>query len=165
MNPRIFLFITGFIAIASVALSSQAKSGDAQDFVRKAGIGNEFEIESSKLALDKTQSSNVRNLAKQMIDDHTKAGKDLESTLKSSDSGAKPPKGLDAKHSEMMNALHDATGSNFDEQFIRMQKQAHAEAVALFDDYYNNGSDVALKNFAGRTLPTLRQHQEHVQQF
>lgn len=165
MNPRAFLFMTGFLAIASLALSTQAKSSDADDFVRKAAVANEFEIESSKLALDKTQSSNVRSFAKSMISDHTKAGDDLKNTLKASHSSAMPSPGLDAKHSDMLNTLRDATGTEFDRQYIAMQKQAHEETVALFDDYYTNGNDAALKNFAGRTLPDLRRHQEHVQQF
>ena len=56
----------------AAAATAQASTISARDFVHKASIANQFEIESSQLALDKAQSSEVKSFAQRMVDDHTK---------------------------------------------------------------------------------------------
>ena len=43
----------------------------AEDFVHSAAVGDMFEIEASMLALQRSQSENIRDFARQMIDDHS----------------------------------------------------------------------------------------------
>ena len=44
-----------------------------------------------------------------------------------------------------------------------MQLQGHQQAVALFQNYAQNGSDPELKTIAQQTLPTLQQHLQMAQ--
>jgi putative membrane protein len=41
-----------------------------------------------------------------------------------------------------------------------MQVSAHKDAVSLFERYAKGGEDPNLKDWAGKTLPSLRHHLE-----
>ena len=75
-----------------------------------------------------------------------------------------PPKeGLDLTHTakyEKLKILTTETG--FDASYIAMQLDAHKDAVKLFEDYVQNGSPGPVKDFAAKTLPTLKHHLEMV---
>ncbi|MCE7026826.1 DUF4142 domain-containing protein [Jiella avicenniae] len=134
----------------------------AKNFVPMAAVGNSFEIESSNLALTKSQDENVRNFARTMVDDHSAAAMKMKQAVEESDTGLSVPTGLDAKHQEMLNQLSSADDSEFDAMYADMQAKAHEEAVTLFTAYSQNGEDGPIKTFAANTLPTLKQHQSMV---
>jgi predicted outer membrane protein len=48
---------------------------------KKVAGANTFEIQSSELAKERAQSSDVKSFADQMIADHTKAGEDFKSAV------------------------------------------------------------------------------------
>lgn len=164
MKQGTLLLTLSMIGASVIALSAYANSGSAQDFVRKASAANAFEIESSKLALKKSPSGDVKTFAQTMVDDHTTTAGKLGDALKISKSRAHPSDKLDDKQQKLMGQLETASGTAFDSQYIAMQTDAHKEAVDLFGDYAKNGSDPALKDFAARTLPTLQTHLQHVEQ-
>lgn len=131
-------------------------------FVHDAAIANQFEIDSSKLALQKSQNEDVKQFAQQMIDDHTKAGNEMKASLKASKTGIIAPTSLDMKHKDKLSDLKGTPAGNFDKAYIAMQADAHDKAVSLFSDYSSNGDNATLKDFATRTLPTLESHQQQV---
>ena len=148
---------------AFLAFAPMAMADDAGDFVKNASIANQFEIDSSKLALEKSQNADVKAFAQKMIDDHTKAGNDLKAALpKSGVDKAYLRDVLDDKHQGMMKDLKDEAGNDFDNEYVSKQVAAHDEAVTLFQDYSEDGENAVLKDFATKTLPTLKMHQDHV---
>jgi putative membrane protein len=152
-----------YAAAVSVLFPSMGLAAtSAQDFVGKAAVSNMFEIESSQLALKNASSADVKAFAQQMIDDHTKAGNELKSTLANVGT-IQAPGALDAAHKTSLDALAGKTGAAFDDAYIVDQMKAHDEAVTLFTDYSTSGDNPALKDFAGKTLPVLKSHQQHVQ--
>jgi putative membrane protein len=67
------------------------------EFVTSAAAGNQFEIDSSKLALSRTRSDAVKRFAQRMVEDHT----DAAAKFKTAAAEAKlspPGAALDAKH-------------------------------------------------------------------
>src|SRR5688572_18355972 len=68
------LFMSTLTASATVLADDVM---DAEDFVEEASAKGLAEIESSKLALEKTTSVEVRKFAQTMIEDHTKANQEL----------------------------------------------------------------------------------------
>ena len=165
MQVRNSLITAGIIGALSVAaFSAYAKNMSANDFVQKASIANKFEIDSSHLALERSQNGDVKSFAQRMVDDHTTTGDKLKEVLESSKSQAEPADELDDKHQKLMDKLQRLSGRSFDSQYISMQNDAHKEAVKLFTEYSKHGKDPALKSFAAETLPTLKQHLNHVQQ-
>jgi len=127
------------------------------DFVAMAVSSNMFEIESSRLALEKSQNADVKRFAQQMIDDHTKAGANLEAALAAGPKSEIPTR-LDPKHERMLEELRAASGAQFNALYLQQQLAAHDEAVGLFQGYSMNGEAGPVKEFAAQTLPTLEMH-------
>lgn len=134
----------------------------AQEFVQKASMSNMFEIESSKLALERAQKPETRQFAQMMIRDHTQAGNDLKAAVEDAKLGtALMAATLDEDHQEKMDKLRDKSAEDFDAAYMEMQEDAHDDAVGLFERYAENGDQPRLKQFASKTLPVLRQHEKH----
>jgi putative membrane protein len=139
-----------------------AYGADKETFVKKATESGDFEVTSSELAQDKSQSADVKEFAAMMIKDHTEAAQKLEKV--STEAGIKPEnKGVGQKtaHTADLEKLQNAEGGEFDAAYIAIQQTAHEEAVKLFSDYSKDGDDPKLKQFASDTLPTLQMHLEH----
>lgn len=153
----------GFMVTSSPANAEATQA--TQNFVKNAAIGSQFEILSSRMALEKSQNPTVKQFAQKMIEDHTKADSQLKTTLPSSSAGlASMPSTLDSKHQQVLDRLKAVSGSTFDQEYLKAQMDAHQHAVTIFQDYATNGDDPVLKNFSTQTLPVLKQHQEHVTQ-
>ncbi|SFV26850.1 putative membrane protein [Devosia crocina] len=138
---------------------------DTPSFVKLATSSNEFEIQSSELAEEKGQSDHVKELAAQIIADHTKAAEDLAAALE--EAGEEPPPEppvLSPKHEAMIALLEGAEGEEFEMLYIDMQAMAHMEAVYLFHTFADGGDDETVQAFAAETLPVLVMHLEHVKE-
>lgn len=155
------LYLTTFSALALLATPVFAATSSAS-FVKTASVANMFEIESSRVALEKSQDQNIKNFAQEMINDHSKTGDNLKATLQSANIDAQPSTTLDTAHQKKLNDLKNATGADFDRKYVQMQEDAHKEAVTLFQGYAQNGDNVDLKQFASDTLPTLEQHKSQI---
>lgn len=146
------------VLLAGHSQTASAAAIKAADFVSKAGIAGQFEIESSQLAEASAQREDVKSFARHMIKDHTIAAQELKATA-----GSKytVPAKLDDKHQQMIDELK-AAGSGIDALYIKMQVAAHKEAVELFAVYGKSGDDAALQAFAVKTLPTLQMHNDMI---
>jgi putative membrane protein len=148
---------------SSTAFAAEPTSAMTQDFVTKASTAGLFEIESSKLALEKSENADVKSFAKEMVADHTVADKKMKSTIADNHIDAKPAAALDSKHKDLLSSLKNAKGANFDAKYVDIQEDAHEEAVTLFTDYSTRGDNASLKKFAADTLPTLEKHKQHIE--
>lgn len=165
MNVSLFVAVVAAgIGLGLVLNSAHAMGArSAEAFAHKAAVGNEFEVESSQLALQKSQNQNVKDFAQQMIDDHGKAADDLARAT--SNAGIQSPDmTLDKKHQKILDSLNAASGKDFDKRYIKAQVQAHDDAVSLFKSYSKHGDKDAVKNFAVDTLPTLEEHKQKIDQ-
>jgi len=161
------LLCTGLAASAAFAAdpaTASASAGGAPTvdaFLKKTAVGNQFEIDSSKLALSKSNSTDVKAFAAQMVADHGQAAVKFKKAV-SEAKLKEPSEALDDKHEAIMKDLRAKSGADFDRAYIEAQKQGHIETVAMFDSYARNGDNPRMKQFAQELLPTLRQHLEHV---
>ena len=145
---------------SGAATTAPMQITDPQQFADMAGSSNMFEIESSRVALEKASSEEVKSFAQHMIDDHGKAGEDMKAAAQ--DDGITPAPGLQPAHQAKLDELSALEGEAFDTAYIAAQVAAHDEAVALFEGFSTQGEDSALKAFAANTLPTLHQHREEI---
>ncbi|MFC5068883.1 DUF4142 domain-containing protein [Flaviflagellibacter deserti] len=151
-----YLFAASLLGLSLGSAMAQDKAGPDHVFVTKAAMSNMFEIESSKVAVEKAKDPEIKKFAQQMISDHTKAGKEMMAVAPDA------PKELDAAHLAKVEKLKEAEGEKFDAAYIDEQVVAHDEAVALFTKFSTEAETPKLKEFAAKTLPTLKEHQEHV---
>lgn len=151
---------TGGVAVAQTETGGSGaqvvvQANSPQEFATMAAQSNMFEIESSRLALEKTQQEDVRSFAQQMIDDHTKAGEAMKAAAQEADV-AEVPSSLNTEYQAKMDTLRNASGEVFDELFWQVQLREHRQAVQLFTQF--SQQDGPLAEFAKSTLPTLQGH-------
>jgi len=162
------LAVAGTVVPASVHAADPAARPDASkvtptaSFVQEAVVGNLFEVESSKLALERSQSGAIKTFARHMVDDHSAAGVKIADALNDA-KVARPPLKLDARRQSVMDALAPLKGPDFDKVYVDAQHKAHIEAVALFESYAATGEDPHLKAIAIQLLPTLKAHLAQVE--
>ncbi len=155
------------IAAAALAMSVPAWAADSvpkatQDFIDKASVANQFEIDTSQLALQYAKGDDVKTFAKEMIEDHTKVGEDFKAALTSANIPL-PKSGLDLSHKAKYAKLRVfTTEKGFDSSYISEQLSAHQDAVALFKEHAASDPTPAVKTFAAATLPKLEHHLEMV---
>ncbi|MDY3558086.1 DUF4142 domain-containing protein [Gemmata sp. JC673] len=141
------------------ALGDDAKPITDAEFVTKAASGGLFEVESSKLAKESATSPEAKKFAERMIADHEKANKELMGAAKKA--GLEVPTKMSAEHQKLLDQVKAAKGADFDKAYMAAQVTAHDEAVALFSGATKGVKDPGLKAFAVKTLPVIKEHQEH----
>jgi putative membrane protein len=137
-----------------------APLGDAE-FVRRAVIANQFEIEEARLALAQASDHRLKELARTMVMDHGAALKDLETAARMAGVTV-PDRKPDEAHQARIGALSRKKGAGFDRQYRADQRQAHDEAIALLIAYQQGGRSEQLGAWAIKMLALLRKHREAV---
>ena len=155
MKPVSIPVLMAVTAFASAAWAQSPPLSDAQ-FVQTASVGNTFEVEEAKLALDRSSDARLKTFAQKMITDHGAAEKALQDVA--GKAGIKADMTLDKPHQAMLDNLRTFNGTDFDKIYTADQIAAHAEAVALLSDYKQNGQTRALQSWGGDTLPVVKQH-------
>lgn len=135
---------------------------ETRTYVGKAAMADLFEIESSKLALQKTKDAGIRSFAQMMIRDHTASTSKLTAILKREKADV-PSSTLDADHQAQLDSLKAASGTGFDAAYVKAQLQGHQDALTLHQTYAASGSDKRLKAFAASTAKVVQMHLDHAQ--
>jgi putative membrane protein len=136
---------------------------NAQQFAEKVAISDMFEIESGKLAQQKAKNAEIKKFGEQMVNDHTKTSSELKQLVSGGKVKVDLPAAMDSDHQNKLKQLQSASGDQFDLAYATQQVKAHEDAVTLFQNYSANGENADLKNWAGKTLPALKEHLAHAQ--
>ena len=134
-------------------------SPSTQDFVTEAANSDMLEIAAAKEA-EKKGDPDEKKFAGQMVTDHTKTSQDLKGLVDSGDVKATIPTKLDDSSQKKLDELTNAKQGKFADYYDPMQVSAHKDAVSLFQRYSKSGDNAKLKDWAGKTLPTLQHHLE-----
>src|SRR5690606_30640297 len=106
----------------------------------------------------------VKEFAKHMVEDHTKANEELRSLASSK--GVELPDGpslLQKGKSKLM--LSTADGEDFDRRYMdSMGITAHEDTIELFEKAVKEAEDAEVKAFAQKTLPKLQEHLKMAQE-
>ncbi len=125
------------------------------DFVREAAISDMFEIQESKLAVERATGP-TKQFAEKMIKDHMKTTSELKPMAMSAKIDV--PTALDASHQKMVDKLTGLNGADFVKEYHSDQDSNHKDAVSLFTRYSNGGENQEMKAWAGKTLPVIQDH-------
>lgn len=153
--------LSALLGTGSAWAEGLAKSD--QKMLTDLAMANMAEIETAKLALQKTQSDRVKSFAQQMVDDHTKG---LEEVRKVAAARSLIlPSELDAKHKALAAKLEKLSGDKFDRSYMEQAGvQAHKEAHQLVTKAESSAQDSELKSLATRLQPTIHQHLNNAEQ-
>ncbi len=163
-----FAALTIVLALSSPALaqSTTEKTGinslvgaapKTADFVVEAATSDMFEIESSKLAVERSDAP-TKAFAQQMITDHEKTTADIKQLVSSGKVQASLPSAMTSSQQKMLDKLKGLNGTDFTKQYHSDQVSAHKDAVDLFKRYGNKGDNADLKTWASTTEPALEHH-------
>jgi putative membrane protein len=153
-----------FFMLAGCAQSTEQLGGSPSptlndmdnNFFKTITVANMAEIDSSRLALTKSQSTAVRDFAQKMIDDHTMASNEVAAVAAYKQ--VMLPSQLDSQHQVILDDLKGKSGADCDKAYIDFQVKAHQETINADQDEANNGTDTQVKGLAAKLLDTLKMH-------
>ena len=127
-------------------------------YMATAGSSDQFEIQSSQLALQASSNPALRNLANMLIADHTRSTQMVVAAAQSVGI-TPPPPALLPQHQALLDQLRAAgSGPAFDMAFRDIQIQAHQQALTLHQNYAASGDVPALRTVAGQIVPVVQTH-------
>jgi len=159
--------VVATLAVASFAVAqtpskptpgAKAGAGADAEFMNSAAMAGMAEVELGKLGVANATSSEVKQFAQRMVDDHSKANDELKALA--SQKSVTLPTAVDAKHKAVHDKLAKSKGPAFDAAFMAQMVSDHQAAVTLFERESKSGQDADAKAWATKTLPTLREHQK-----
>lgn len=142
----------------AVGASVGALGNTADTYVANAAISDLYEIASSRMALEKASSPEVKAFAKQMIADHTATTSQLKAALAEGNMKRTVPTTPDERHQGMLDVLKGQSGAAFDKAYLEQQTTAHEDALLLHGNYADDGENGALKKLAAATAPKIQHH-------
>ena len=91
-----------------------------------------------------------------MVDDHSKANEELKQLASSKNVNL--PNEVSAKDKMTKERLSKLSGESFDRAYMQDMVKDHKKDVADFSRESNSAKDPDVKQFASKTLPTLKDH-------
>jgi putative membrane protein len=141
----------------TASTSSPSEQSVTDSYVQKAAASDQFEIQSSRIASQKSGNPDVKTFAQMMIHDHTKSTAKMSAAVKS-DGLTPPAAALDPVHDEQLQSLQKASGPAFDRLYMDMQVKGHTQALQLHRSYSQFGDDAKLKAVAAEIVPVVSHH-------
>lgn len=149
------VLLVGVFVLPALAAPSTL-TGDDVDFVKNAAKGGITEVELGRLAEQKATNPEVKNFASRMVRDHSKADQELTSLAASK--GVDLPTGKGLMNDATYVKLKALSGTAFDKAYVKAMVEDHKQDVADFEKKSESAQDPAVRNFAAKTLPTLKEH-------
>jgi len=125
-------------------------------FMMDAAQGGMAEVKLGQLAKQKGVNKEVKQFGQHMVTDHSAANMALKRLA--AQRGIKLPADMGAKNKAVYNRLAKLSGAAFDKAYVSDMILDHTEDIAEFQQEASHGSDIHIKNFASKILPTLKQH-------
>jgi putative membrane protein len=141
--------------------SQSSLSALDKEFMTKAAQSDMTEIQTSKLALQKSQDKTVRAFAQKMIKDHTNSSDQLKQIAKNK--GFTLPKTIGSDNQALLTKLKNTSGQNFNRAYMQGQIQAHTKTQAEYQKYIRQGQDSDLQAFANKISPIVGEHLQMAQ--
>ncbi|MFS2215850.1 DUF4142 domain-containing protein [Massilia cellulosiltytica] len=147
---------------AGTATGAKLSTGD-EKILKDMAMANMAEVEGGKLAQSKSQSSEVKAFAQQMIDDHTANLNEVKALAQAR--GVTLPTEPDAKHKAMAAKLEKMSGDAFDKAYMKQagvqdHKAVHAKLMAAS----KKAKDPEVKALVDKTEPVVAQHLKSAEQ-
>lgn len=133
----------------------------ANEYLRRAAAIDQFEIQSGRMALRKSDREDIRALGRMLIDDHIRAAARLRDAAGMAAEAAPAP--LDSSQQARLRELQTAQESEFDHLFLDVQRAMHEQALALHRSYAGGGDDTALRAAAGELAALVQKHLAEVE--
>jgi len=140
---------------ASQEMGQQQQMSDTdRTFVTNAYQSNLTEIQLGQFAEQQASSDEVKQYARDVVADHTRANDELQQIANTK--GVDLPSDIQSTEQEQFSGL---SGAEFDRQYLQHQQDAHRQAISMYEQQASQGQDPELKAFASNQLSSLREHE------
>ena len=129
----------------------------APNFVTLVADSDMFEVQSSKIALQRSTDDGVKSFARMMIAAHTKTTATLKGLI-ADQNNLSPPTALPSDLQGKLDNLGSVSPADFDKSYLDDQVDGHQSALNVMQRYAKDGDLEPLKQFAADTAPTVQQH-------
>ena len=127
-----------------------------QTYVQNAAASDLFEIETSRLALQRATLPSVKTYAQMMIDEHTKSSNELKAAAQQA--GIAMSAALPGDKQAKVTALGGLSGEAFDRQYLADQRSSHQETLAKVNAYLAQAQPGPLKDHASKLTGVVQKH-------
>lgn len=134
--------------------AAEMKKAD-KDFIHNTAIAGMTEVKLGEIAEKNAADKEVKDFAKKMVADHTKANESLKQLA--TEEGVQVPADLDAKHKALVDKFSKLTGNKFDHDYMDQMITDHEAVIASLKAEAKTG-EADLKKWAEETLPTVEGH-------
>jgi putative membrane protein len=139
---------------------SQQGEKDA-DFVAQTVACNFGDIQLSQLAQHKTNNEQVKEIAKNIEENHSKLLKDLQH-LAGEKAISVPTEAEDGKKRKIEDLTKETNIRDFNKEWCKEMISSHEKTIKDFENRWENTEDPDLKNWIAETLPHLRSHLDKI---
>jgi putative membrane protein len=142
--------------------AQQGHHGCAQDhrFLRGAHQSNLAEIVGGYVALARSQRSDVRDIARTLIADHTRLDRDVRTVARRR--GVSLPATPSARQIRDLLAVATQPNNAFDRAWLQLQKLSHMQTLALIDAERQAGCAPEVRQLAATARPVVVMHLQMV---
>lgn len=143
-------------AFAQTTAPPMAENAADSMFMTRAAADGIAEVEMGQLALDKSSDDQVKQLAKRIVDDHSKANEALRVLAQAKQVTLPSTPSTEAQ--KMADGMKKMEGTKFDQAWADAMVKGHQQAIALFTTESGKTQDAELRKLSSATLPTLKSH-------
>lgn len=144
-------------AFALIATAALADTPKPSEFVEKAGASDTFEVDSAKL-MTTSKNPGVAKFARQMVVAHTKSTKTVTAAAEADHLALKAPSMTVGQRADITALKAVPAGKTKDDLYVKQQKAAHDDALALMKTYSASGTAPHLKAAATEITPVVEMH-------
>ncbi len=155
------LFLAAGSAMAGNDSNSQP-THDSSAFMKKVASGSTAEVQIGRLALDRSDDPQLKQVAQRLVTDHSQANDRLKAIA--AQKGVSLPAQPKPEDQSKVTRLQSKSGQAFDQAWIAMNIKDHKKDIDMFSKASQNLDDPAVRQFAADTLPKLKTHLQLVQQ-
>jgi putative membrane protein len=165
------LGIAAMLSVSTAATAQKATPAGADtsatqgwsdaNILAHLATGDSLEVETARLAQQRTQNAQIRRFAQTLIKDHSKNQKQGLALAKKAGITPQPaPSDTTPQHiqQEMSRWQSASSPAQFDRAWLEFQVKHHAEDMAMLPKLQKQAHSKALKSLIGQTLPVIRKH-------
>lgn len=129
---------------------------DDAEFLEKAAIMNLQEVQLGNLALERSKSQSVKDLARMIVDDHQKSYNEISALA--SQKGISVASSLTDDDQRDYRKLMDEKADDFDKKWTDLMVEKHKDAVDKHEKAAKNVEDPQIREWAAGKVGALRNH-------
>ena len=128
----------------------------AREFLIQVMEDSLAEMELCMVALDNTESDDIRAFAQTMIDEHGQLGQQIEQMARSMK--VPFPKKMRSEHASMIRDMSQLMGEEFDRRFMEQNLQYHENDLKVFQHYAKEEGEGPIKDLADAGVKLFSKH-------